>query len=189
MKTQTSKQNQTNHSINNTLNQKVMKTKKYLKMTKAIVAFVMMFFISGVAFSQTIEERKGGTSNYSVAAGAPTDEYTWTVAAAVAPASVTPAPTSGSGTIADPYVIDWTADLTDIDVTWAADVTPDIASTAGAVTVQKRTVAGITCTSAVQTMDISFWSDPSAAIATADQDVCSADAILFRRCNRRKHHN
>ena len=177
MKTQTIKKNQTNHSIYNTLNQKVMKTKKYSVMTKAVLAFMMMFLISGIAFSQTIEERKGATSNYSVAAGAPTDEYTWTVAAAVAPTSVLPAPTSGSGTIADPYVITWTADLTDIDVTWVADGSPDIASTAGAVTVQKRIAGAVTCTSALQTMDISFWSDPSAAVATADQDVCSADAI------------
>lgn len=157
-----------------------MKTKKYSVMMKAVLASAMMFLISGLAFSQTVEERKGGTSTYSVASGAVTDEYTWTIEADVAPASVTPAPTSGSGTAGDPYIIDWTADLYSIDVAWAADGDPDIASTVGTVTVQKRIPAGATsCPSPLQTMDITFWSMPSAAIdpGESDQDVCSNDAI------------
>jgi hypothetical protein len=179
MKTQTIRKIQNNHFNSNTKNQKVMKTKKYSNSMKALAALAMMFLISGVAFSQTIEERKGASSNYSVVAGAATDEYTWTIAAATAPTSVVPAPTSGSGTIADPYVIDWIANQTSIAVTWDADASPDIASTAGVVTVQKRTTVGSTCTSAVETVDIDFWSIPDAAINAleSDQDVCSADAI------------
>ncbi|MEN8158047.1 MAG: hypothetical protein ABFS10_13935 [Bacteroidota bacterium] len=157
-----------------------MKTKKYSIAAKAFVAVTVMFLFSGALFAQTVEERKGGTTTYSVAAGVVTDEYTWTIAAPTAPTSVTPAPTSGTGTTADPYVITWTADLTSIDVTWAADAAPGITSEAGQVTVQKQTTGGATCPSVVQVMDVTFWSDPSAAIdavTSPDQTVCSADVI------------
>ena len=180
MKTQTIRKNQNNHFNSNTKNQKVMKTKKYSNSMKALMALAMMFLISGVAFSQTIEERKGATSTYSVVAGAGTDQYTWTIGAAtVLPPSVSPVPTSGTGSLADPYIIDWTDDLTSIDIIWAADPTPDIASTAGEVTVQKQSTVGVTCPSIVQTMDIDFWSNPTAAIdpAETDPDFCSTDAI------------
>jgi len=156
-----------------------MKTKKYSLVKKAMMASAMICLFAGTAFSQTVEERKGGTSTYSVAAGAPTDEYTWTIEAAVAPTSVTPVPSSGTGTTGDPYIIDWTTDLTSIDVEWATDGSPDIASTAGIVTVQKRLNAAAVCASPVQTMDISFWSLPSAEIdgAVTTLNVCSGDAI------------
>ena len=181
MKTQQSTKSETN-SINiiiNTKNQKVMKTKKYSNVMKAFMAVAMMFLIAGVAFSQTSEERKGSSATYSVAAGDPTDEYTWTIAAPDAPASVTPAPTSGSGTIADPYVIDWTVDLTSIQVQWAADASPDINSISGAVSVQKRINAGAICPSPVQTMNIAFWSNPTAVVDPSETDlfVCSGDPI------------
>ncbi|HDS08406.1 MAG TPA: hypothetical protein ENO05_12360 [Bacteroides sp.] len=155
-----------------------MKTKKYSLVKKAILASAMMCMIAGTAFAQTVEERKGGTSTYSVAAGAPTDEYRWTIEADVAPVSVSVAGT-GSGGPGDPYIIDWTTDLTSIDVEWAADGSPDIASTAGNVTVQKRLNAAAVCASPVQNMDISFWSLPSAEIdaAVTTLDVCSGDAI------------
>lgn len=170
---------QFNYSFTLTNYLNAMKTKKYFSMLKAIAAFSMMFAISSIVFSQTIEERKGGTSTYSVTPGAVTDEYTWTIEAPVAPASVVPAPTSGTGTTGDPFIIDWTADLTSIQVNWAADASPDIASTAGIVTVQKRTTTGAVCPSPVQTLDISFWSIPSAVIdpAETDLDVCSTDPI------------
>lgn len=156
-----------------------MKTKKYSLVKKAILASAMMCLIAVTAFSQAVEERKGGTSTYSVAAGAPTDEYRWTIEADVAPTSVTPVPSSGTGVTGDPYIIDWTTDLTSIDVEWAADGSPDIASTAGIVTVQKRLNAAAPCVSAVQTMNIDFWSLPSAVIdgAVTTLDVCSEDVI------------
>ena len=151
-----------------------MKTKKYSLMMKAVMALAIMFFVSGVVFSQTIEERKGATSTYSVAAGAPTDEFTWTIEAAVAPV-VVPAPNSGTGAAGDPFIINYTANLTSIQVTWDGG-TADIASTAGVVTVQKRIGA---CESILQTMDIDFWSNPTAVIdpAEVDQNVCSTDPI------------
>jgi hypothetical protein len=156
-----------------------MKTKKYSTRMKAMAAFAILFFYSGLVLSQSSEERKGVNSTYSVAAGLATDEYSWTIAATVAPAGVNPMPTSGSGTIADPYVISWTADLTSIDVTWAADATPDISSSAGTVSVQVRNGVGAQCPSPVQTMNITFWSEPSAAIdpLAVDQDICSSDPI------------
>jgi len=175
MKTQTIRKNQNNHFNSNTKNQKVMKTKKYSLMKKATMALAMLFFISGVAFSQTIEERKGAVSTYSVAAGAPTDEFTWTIEAAVAPV-VVPAPDGGgTGTIGDPFIINYAANLTSIQVTWDAG-TADIASTAGEVTVQRRIG---TCASLVQTLDLTFWSNPTAVIAPAetDRNVCSAELI------------
>ena len=181
MKTLTNSETKSIHSINNTLNQKVMKIKKYSLMTKAVMALAMMFLISGVTFSQTVEERKGGSSTYSVVAAAGGEEYRWTIEAVDAPASTSVAAdiVSGSGTTGDPYITDWVADLTSIDVTWEADGSPDIASIAGIVTVQMRTNAGATCPSLVQTMDIAFWSEPTAAIdpTEVDLDVCSADAI------------
>ena len=179
MKTVFKIENQISQIVNYTQNQKVMKTKKYSNSMKALVAIGIMFMISNTAFSQTIEERKGGTSTYSVAAGLASDDYTWTIEAAVAPV-VVPAPTSGTGVVGDPYIIDWTADLTSIDVTWAADGAPDIASTAGVVTVQKRTTVGAICPSPLQTLDIAFWSQPSATIdviTSPDLIVCSTDAI------------
>jgi len=173
------KKKQTNKLFNHTLNQKVMKTKKYSLVKKAILASAMMCLIAGTAFSQNVEERKNGTSTYSIAAGAPTDEYRWTIEADVAPTSVTPAPSSGTGVTGDPYIIEWTADLYSIDVVWGADASPDIASTAGIVTVQKRLNAAAVCASPVQTMNIDFWSVPSAEIdgAVTTLDVCSADLI------------
>jgi hypothetical protein len=178
MKTKNLIENQISQ-INNTQNQKVMKTKKYSNSMKIVLIAGLMFLASGIAFSQTIEERKGGTSTYSVAASAATDEYTWTIEAAVAP-TVVPVPSSGTGTPGDPFIIDWTANLTSIAVTWAADGAPDIASTAGVVTVQKRSTVGTLCPSTIQTLDISLWSLPSAiidAVTSPDQDVCSTDAI------------
>lgn len=179
MKTKINIVNQISQLINNTQNQKVMKTKKYSNSMKIVFAAGLMFLFSGLVFAQTIEERKGGTSTYSVAAGLATDEYTWTIEAAVAP-TVVPVPGSGSGTPGDPYIIDWTADLTSIQVTWAPDASPDIASTTGVVTVQKRTTVGAICPSPLQTLDIAFWSQPSAAIdavTSPDLIVCSTDAI------------
>lgn len=147
---------------------------------KALVGLVTMLLISSTAFSQAIEERKGANSSYSVAAGDLTDEYTWQISAPVAPTSVTPAPSSGSGTTADPYIIDWTANLISIDVQWAADGAPDINSTTGIVTVQKRVIAAAVCPSPVQQLDLNFWSNPAAAIdpSEIDLDVCSTDPTL-----------
>ncbi len=179
MKTKANIENQISQIINYTQNQQVMKTKKYSNLMKIVLAFGLMFLISGMAFSQTIEERKGGTSTYSVAASAATDEYTWTIEAAVAP-TIVPVPSSGTGTPGDPFIIDWTANLTSIAVTWAADGAPDIASTPGVVTVQKRTTVGATCPSLEQILDIAFWSQPSAiidAVTSPDLIVCSTDAI------------
>ena len=131
---------------------------------KIVLIAGLMFFASGIAFSQTIEERKGETSIYSVGAGALTDDYTWVISADVTPVSVTPAATSGSGTTADPWIITWTPNLISIEVEWGADASPDIASTPGVVTVQKRTTVGATCPSLEQILNIAFWSEPSAAI-------------------------
>jgi hypothetical protein len=140
-----------------------------------------MFLISGMAFSQTIEERKGGGSTYSVTPSAGSDQYRWTISADVTPVSVSSATLpGGDGTTANPWIIDWTDNLTSIDVVWGADASPDIASTPGVVTIQKRTTVGATCPSLVQTLDIAFWSQPSAIIDVAtspNQTVCSTDAI------------
>ena len=179
MKTQSIELTRNNQFNNYTQNQKVMKSKKYSKSMKSVVLLAVLLLISVVTFAQTIEERKGGTSTYSVAAGVATDEYTWTIEAPVVPASVIPAPSSGTGVTGDPYVITWTADLTSIQVTWAADATPNITSTTGAVTVQKRINAGATCPSPVQNMGITLWSAPAAAIdpGETDLDVCSTDPV------------
>ena len=167
-------------SYNNTSNQLIMKTKQHSNMKRILLAIAMILMANGIVIAQTVEERKGGTSTYSVVAGDPTDEYTWTIYGDVQPASITPAPLpGGDGSVGNPYIVDWTAGQNTIQVTWGADASPDINSVAGRVSVQKRvTSAGAVCPSPVQDMDITFWSEPSAAIAgLADSAVCSADPI------------
>lgn len=179
-------------------NQKIMKTKKYSISLKALAAVVFAFVFSALLNAQfdiaagtttqtpVSEEREGNTGLYTATgvhvAG---DRFTWEIWADTPPVSVESGGVDiidgGSGTLADPYYVNLTDDLTSIDIEWAADAVPGIINTNGNVSVQKRlAVASGGCASPIQSWDIDFWSDPSAAvdvITSPNQIVCSTDAI------------
>ena len=161
-----------------------MKTNSVLR-TLAIAVFTVIFsnslvaqFIGSTTNDQTpiVEERKGGTTTYSLPVGSPaTDDYTWAVTGDVV--SISPAPNSGDGSASDPYVINWTTGLTSIQVRWAADDST-ITSVDGNVSVQQRLPSGtIVCPSQIQSWYVVLWSEATATIATADFEVCSGDAV------------
>ncbi len=159
-----------------------MKTNSVLR-TLAIAVFAVIFsnslvaqFVGSTTNDQLpiVEERKGGTTTYSVP-GPAGDEYTWAVTGNVV--SITPAPAAGGdGSAGNPYIIEWGVGITSIDVEWAADDNT-ITSVAGNVSVQQRLTSGtITCPSAIQSWDISLWSEANAVIEDADYEICSGDA-------------
>ncbi|HEX2935981.1 MAG TPA: hypothetical protein VHO72_11555 [Bacteroidales bacterium] len=127
------------------------------------LAFIALFAICniwvGYSQAQTSEVRKGSTVSYSVADGHTAgQEYRWVIVGG----TPTPATTIGTGTTADPYIINYTADLPTISVTWPADdnnTTGDV----GIVKVQKRVAGG--CISVLQDMQVTRWSAATAAIS------------------------
>jgi hypothetical protein len=128
-------------------------------------------FFSDTIINQTpIQEvRKGSTAQYSVSAGhVDGEQYTWGIVGG----TPTPAPNSGSGTQADPYIINFTPNLHTITVNWSTD-NQKITSQVGQVRVQKRTNAG--CISVIQSLDIACWSAPTISIIDADDTICSGD--------------
>ena len=158
-----------------------MKTNSVLR-TLAIALFAVIFsnsvlaqFVGTTVNNQTpiVEERKGGTTTYSVP-GPITNEYSWQVEGAV---SVTPAPSGGTGAVGDPFVIDFASGVNSIQVVWPADDNT-ITFLEGNEAVQERLPSGaITCPSALQSWDVNLWSAATASIATAGFGVCSGDAI------------
>lgn len=159
-----------------------MKTNSVLR-TLAIVLIAASFsnslfaqFVGSTINSQLpiVEERKGGTTTYSVPGGPVTDEYTWAVTGAT---SVFPAAISGDGSVGNPFIIGWTTGLNSIQVTWPADDNT-IVDMSGNVSVQQRIPSGtITCPSAIQSWDVSLWSEATANITTADFEICSGDVV------------
>ncbi len=159
-----------------------MKTNSVLR-TFAILALITAGF-SNSLFAQFIgntandqlpivEERKGGTTTYSVP-GPASDEYTWAVTGAV---SVSPAPSSGDGSVGNPFVLNYTAGLTSIQVQWPAD-NDTITSMSGNVSVQQRVSSGsIACPSIIQSWDVNLWSRATASIITDDFEICSGDDV------------
>ena len=159
-----------------------MKTNSVLRAI-AITVFAVVFsnslvaqFIGSTVNDQLpiVEERKGGTTTYSVP-GPAGDDYTWAVTGSVV--SISPAPDAGDGSVGNPYVINWTNGLTSINVEWAADDNT-ITSVDGNVSVQQKVSSGsITCPSQIQSWDVALWSSPTADIATSDLEICSGDAV------------
>jgi hypothetical protein len=120
-----------------------------------------------------IEERKGGTSTYTIA-GPSSDAYSWQV---VGGTVVVPAAgVTGSGTAGSPYVVPFTVGLQEIQVAWPADDNT-ITSVAGNVSAQRRVAnATVTCPSSIQDMDVSLWSNATITIDAANYAICSGDA-------------
>ena len=165
-----------------------MKTKTLRKIGKvtAIMAIAMLsansLFAQFVGTTQVdqlpiMEERKGSTSTYTIPAVAG-DSLTWAVEGpAGGIVSVTPAADGGAGVSGDPYVWNYTENLTSIAVEWAVD-DATITSHTGNVSVQRKVLSGGSCPSAIQSMDVALWSNPTIAIADADYGICSGDATL-----------
>ena len=199
MKTVKSIQTRKNQTNNNSLtlnNQTIMKTKMYSISKKAFLAMTIAFVFSTFLKAQldisagtntqapVSEEREGNTGTYTAsgthAAG---DQFTWEIWADTPPVAVEDGLGAniidgGSGTAADPYVVNWTDDLSAIVVQWAPDATPGITNTNGNVSVQKRLAAAAGgCLSPIQSWDIDFWSAATASMATADAAYCSGAPI------------
>ncbi|MCB8994795.1 MAG: hypothetical protein H6538_04225 [Bacteroidales bacterium] len=133
-------------------------------------------FIGATQIDQTaIEERKGNLSTYTVP-GPATDQYSWQVVGGTV--TVPAAGVTGSGTVADPYVVPFTVGLQTIKVQWPAD-NNTITSVAGNVSTQRKVAhATVACPSKIQSLDIDFWSAATIKINDADYEICSGDATL-----------
>ncbi len=115
------------------------------------------------------EVRKGSIVQYSVSAGhLAGEQYSWEIVGG----TPTPAPNSGAGTQADPYVINFTPNLHTISVHWGTD-DQTIIGLPGLVRVQKKTNSG--CISVVQSISITRWSASTISIHDADYTLCSGD--------------
>ncbi|HYW96960.1 MAG TPA: hypothetical protein VE870_15295 [Bacteroidales bacterium] len=159
-----------------------MKTNIYSKITKTAVVMFFLVASAPAIFAQfaptssvtqtPIEERKGSESTYTVP-GPIGDEYSWEVVGGVVtnPASGV----TGSGTSADPYVVPFAAGQTAITVQWPDDDST-IVSTTGNVSVQRKVAhSTVQCPSQIQSLEVSFWSNPTIAIQDADYEMCSSD--------------
>jgi hypothetical protein len=133
-------------------------------------------FIGSTSVNQTlIEERKGNLSTYTVP-GPATDEYGWQVVGGTV--TVPAAGVTGSGTVGDPYVVPFAVGRQSITVQWPAD-NNNITSVAGNVSTQRKVAhTTVSCPSAIQSLDLDFWSAPTIKINDADYEICSGDATL-----------
>jgi len=161
-----------------------MKTKMFNKIAKLFTVFSIAFFVSGSVYGQfidtdtteqvpPIEERKGSLSTYTIP-GPATDQYSWQVYGGeiVDPASGV----TGAGTVDDPYVVPFTVGQQTIQVQWPDDDST-ITSTTGNVSVQRQVAnPTVQCPSSIQSLDINFWSNPTATILDDDYAICSEDA-------------
>jgi hypothetical protein len=96
------------------------------------------------------------------------EQYSW----AIVGGTPTPAANSGSGTQADPYIINFTPNLHTITINCGTD-DQTIMSLAGQVRVQKRT--NTSCISVIQSQDMAKWSSATISIVDADYTICSGD--------------
>ena len=161
-----------------------MKTKMFNKIAKLFSVIAISLFVSGSVYGQfidtdttaqtpPIEERKGSLSTYTIP-GPATDQYSWQVYGGeiVDPA----AGVTGSGTSGDPYVVPFTVGQQTIQVQWPDDDST-ITSTTGNVSVQRQVAnPTVQCPSSIQSLDINFWSNPTATILDDDYAICSEDA-------------
>lgn len=162
-----------------------MKTMKTNTIAKLFAMITIAFFTTNAINAQfegsaqvdqtAIEERKGEISTYTIPGDA-TDEYSWQV---VGGTVVVPAAgVTGAGSAGDPFVVPFTVGLQSIQVQWPADDNT-ITSIATNVSVQKKVLhASVDCPSAIQSMDIALWSNPTIAIQDADYEICNGDATL-----------
>lgn len=155
------------------------------KFSRVIAAAIVLVSLTNGVFGQfegtsqvdqtPIEERKSNLSTYTIP-GPATDQYSWEVVGGTV--TVPAAGVTGSGTVADPYVVPYTVGLQSIQVQWPADDN-SITSFSANVSVQRKVAhATVDCPSSIQSMDITLWSNPTIAIQDADYEICSGDATL-----------
>ena len=151
--------------------------KKVLKI--ASISSFLLFVLTITGTLETLqtpisEVRKGSTVEYSVnnSEHQNGDEYSWEIVGGTP--SVTP--TSGSGTAADPYVINFTVNLHTINIQWNADDNT-ITAFNGRVRVQKRSGG---CISAIQTQQVDAWSAATAAITSPlTGEICNGENVGY----------
>jgi len=133
-------------------------------------------FIGSTVLPQTaIEERKGGVSTYTVP-GPASDEYSWEVVGGTV--TVPAAGVTGSGTVADPFVVPFAVGRQSITVQWPVD-NNNITSVSGNVSTQRKVAhSTVACPSKIQSLDVAFWSAATIKINDADYEICSGDATL-----------
>jgi hypothetical protein len=133
-------------------------------------------FIGATSVNQTlIEERKGNLSTYTVP-GPATDEYSWQVVGGTV--TVPAAGVTGSGTAVDPYVVPFAVGNQSITVQWPAD-NNNITSVSGNVSTQRKVAhTTVSCPSAIQSLNLDFWSAATITIIDADYEICSGDATV-----------
>jgi hypothetical protein len=180
----THNQTKNNYSINHFNYKKVMKTKKYSILKKAVVAALLSFvfgsFVNAQFNNPTIANTQAGEEVRSIVAGntitydltadhVAGEEYRWAVRGGV----IT---TPGANPSGDSLIIDWTSDLDQITVDWNTDLsaTP-IGSVLGEIIVQKRNSGG--CYGQIQVLPITMWNEASASIVDADIAICSGDVV------------
>jgi len=162
-----------------------MKTKMFNKIAKSILFVSIGIFLSTSLNAQLtgasqvdqtpIEERKGNLSTYTVP-GPDTIEYSWEVVGGevVVPA----AGVTGSGSDVDPYVVPFTVGLRSIQVQWPDDDSTTTSTTGNVSTQLRAAHATVECPSSIQSLDITFWSNPTITIENEDYEICSGDATL-----------
>jgi hypothetical protein len=184
MKTHNQKRRQTNHSFKHSNYKKVMKTKKYSILKKAVAAAMFSIAFTTILNAQflnpTVANTQAGEEVRSIVSGSTVtydlnlnhvagEEYRW----AVRGGNIT---TPGSSPSGDSLIINWTTDLDAITVDWNQDLsaTP-IGSALGEIIVQKRNAGG--CYGQIQVLPITMWNPATADLVDADIEVCSGDAI------------
>ena len=178
---------QTNYLFNNTLNQKVMKTKKYSISKKALMAAVFSFVFSAFLFgqfetptpdasnTQSGEEVRSSATGFSIdydifADHVGGEEYRWAVVGGTITAGGTVTPSG------DTSIVEWTANAYEITVNWDTDLSLDsIGSVAGEIIVQKRTGNG--CPSQLQILPITMWNPATAGVVDDSIEICSGELV------------
>ena len=123
--------------------------------------------------STLAEVRKGTIVEYSVEADAnPGEEFRWEVTGG----KIITAGAIGEGTIADPSILGFTADMHTIEVEWEVDDSTS-GFFSGYIMVQKLTTSS--CSSPILKQEIRQWSMPTASINENYPDffICSGDWV------------
>ncbi|MBN2521654.1 MAG: hypothetical protein JXB24_00190 [Bacteroidales bacterium] len=152
--------------------------------TGICLVFIGLFSVPQPARSQFIgtetdssltlaEVRKGSIVEYSLQADAnPGEEFRWEVTGG----KIITSGAVGEGTIADPSIIEFAADMHTIEVQWLPDDSTSGFFT-GNIWVQKKTTSN--CASPVMKQKIYQWSMPTASINRnyTDFSICSGDLV------------
>lgn len=166
-------------NIGTNANTMIMKNLKGIWLVSACLFFGLnpaktQFVGTEIDSSLTFEDvRKGNVVEYSLHNDAkPGEEFRWEVTGGkiITPGAV------GEGTVANPSVIEFTADLHTIEVQWQPDdSTSDISI--GNIMVQKKTVGQ--CASNITKQKIQQWSMPTASIDKdyPDFSICSGEMV------------